>query len=545
MRRIALLLAFTFLFAQRTFAEEPGPTLPDAVRKAVAAGQVLDSENLGDRAAEASYREVGADGGVLVGFEAGMARWFDREIPYALRPVYRKGDREWVGSTAGNMYANEVIRQVRVAAKPGYAVGGMWIRTGAAMDRVRLLYMRIDGGHLNPDDSYKSEFIGNSEGGSEHYIDGRGRPVAGIFAVEEQRQLRTFGLTYVRVPLPPPKPKDSLDKSKTAGPVPAAKSKHSAARADDPESTPAEEFDFSPAKKSKLELEEDARRQDEDRGEERSAAVLGVLLLGAIGVPLGIVGFFVLRQKEPAKASREAHRDRRRDDRRGPRPSRPQMEGGPSAERPELAKRLQPYLPEAVPTTNLATASLAQRPEADPPPPFFLVRATYRARYDRMTRIYVLPDELLVIDAGPGADYNMAAGYAAAAVVGGGVLGAFIGKQAAMMVADNQKTGGEVIQQRLDRLDLPTLLVYATEQGNFRARWEELVGIAVESRGPRTRGVGIFRFRHLRRGEYSFEFLNGAEIRGAIELLRGNAKGNNIHVGSGWDEATAPYLADL
>jgi hypothetical protein len=221
------------------------------------------------------------------------------------------------------------------------------------------------------------------------------------------------------------------------------------------------------------------------------------------------------------------------------------MEGGPSAERPELAKRLQPYLPEAVPTTNLATASLAQRPEADPPPPFFLVRATYRARYDRMTRIYVLPDELLVIDAGPGADYNMAAGYAAAAVVGGGVLGAFIGKQAAMMVADNQKTGGEVIQQRLDRLDLPTLLVYATEQGNFRARWEELVGIAVESRGPRTRGVGIFRFRHLRRGEYSFEFLNGAEVRGAIDLLRRNAKGNNIHVGSGWDEATAPYLADL
>jgi|GEM_PF-5633445 len=545
MRRLAFLFVFSLLFVPPAFADEPGPTLPDAVRKAVNAGQVLDSENLGDRAEEADYRDIGGDGSVLVGFEAGLARWFDREIPYAIRPVYRKGDLEQVGSPVGNMNANEVIRQVRVVAKPGYAVGGMWIRTGAAMDRLRLLYMRIDSGRLDPDDSYKSEFIGSSEGGSEQYIDGRGRPVAGIFAVEERRQLRTFGLTYVRVPLPPPKAKDSAAAAKTTGSIPAGKANDSAARPDGSTDTPADEFIFEPAKKSKLELEEDARRQDENRGEGLSAAVLGVILLGAIGVPLGIVGFFVLRQKEPAKPSAEARRDRRREARREPRTSRPQMEDQPAAGRPQLAKRLQPYLPAAVPTTDLATAGLAQRPVADPPPPFFLVRATYRARYNRMTRIYVLPDELLVVDAGPGADFNMAAGYAAAAAVGGGVIGAFIGKQAAMMVADNQKTGGEVIQQRLDRLDLPTLLVHATEQGNFRARWEELVGIAVDSPGPRTRGVGIFRFRHLRRGEYFFEFLNGAEVRGAIELLRRHAKDNNIHVGTVWDETTAVYLADL
>jgi len=533
MRRFALLFTFALLFVQPTFAEEPGPALPDAVRKAVAAGQVLDSENLGDRADEADYREVGGDGSVLVGFEAGLARWFDREIPYAIRPVYRKGGHERVGNSVGNMNANEVTRQVRVVAKPGYAVGGMWIRTGAAMDRIRLLYMRIDGGHLDPNDSYKSEFIGSSEGGSEQYLDGRGRPVAGIFAVEDGRQLQTFGLTYVRVPLPPPKAKDSA--AKATDPVTQPK----------PAVAPADEFVFERAKKSKLELEEDARRQDEDRGGGPSAAVLGVVLLGAIGVPLGIVGFFMLRQKEPTKDPAEARRDRRRDARREPGPSRPQVEGRPPAERPELAKRLQPYLPAPAPMTCLATAAQSQRAAVDPPPPFFLVRAIYRARYDRMARIYVLPDELLVIDAGPGADYHVGAGLAAAAASGGGLIGAFIGEHVAMMVADNQKTGGEVMQQHLDRLDLPTLLVHATEDGNFRARWEELVGIAVDSPGRRTRGVGVFRFRHLRRGEYSFEFLNGAEIRGAIELLRSNAKGNAIHVGSVWDEATALYLADL
>ena len=164
-----------------------------------------------------------------------------------------------------------------------------------------------------------------------------------------------------------------------------------------------------------------------------------------------------------------------------------------------------------------------------------------------MTRVYVLPGELLVIDAGPGADHILAAGFAAAAATGGGFVGAFVGGQVASMVADTQKAGGEVLQRRLDQLDLPGLVACAAQEGNFRARYEDVAGIAIEPRGAsnNSRAIGTLRFRHLRRGEYSFEFLSGAEIRGAVELLRRNATSNNIHVGSGWDQATAVYLDGL
>jgi hypothetical protein len=166
-----------------------------------------------------------------------------------------------------------------------------------------------------------------------------------------------------------------------------------------------------------------------------------------------------------------------------------------------------------------------------------------------MTRIYVRPTEILVIDAGPGADLNVGAGLAAAAVTGGGLIGAFVGGAVGGMVADALKAKGEAIQQRLNQLDLAGLLDTARAPGNVRAPLAGLVGVSIDpptrSRwGEQTRAVGTFRFRHLKGGEYTFEFLNGAELRGAVELLR-RVLGPALHVGQGWDEATAVYLHGL
>jgi hypothetical protein len=494
----------------------------------VAGGQLQDSDNIGERSAQVPFREIGRDAGILVGLEVGLSRWGDREIPYAIRPIYRRGGREQTGGSAGSLSADEVRRRVRVVAKPDYAVGGIWLRTGAAMDRLSLVFMRIRGASLDTADNYASEWVGTSDGGGEpQYLDGGGRPVVGLFAETEGKQARNFGLIFARVPVPAPKTKDSR---------PAA-----AAAIDPPAPNPAESGQV---KKSNLELEAEAHKEQESGGV--SAVVIILIVLGVIGVPLAVVGYFVLGQKEPPPApiaDDPAERPRRMVS---------QLPSLPVSERPELARRLQPYLPATIPTTTLTTAIRAERSTGgEPPPPFFLVRATYRARRDRMTRIYVLPGELLVIDAGPGADQNVVAGLATAALTGGGLVGAFLGGQVAAMVADGQKAGGEVLQRRLDQMDLPALLVRATEEGNFRARYEELTGVTIDPPdgkrwgGEPGRAVGTFRFRHLRRGEYSFEFLNGAEIRGAIELLRRTAQANNVHVGSGWDEATAIYLADL
>jgi hypothetical protein len=155
-----------------------------------------------------------------------------------------------------------------------------------------------------------------------------------------------------------------------------------------------------------------------------------------------------------------------------------------------------------------------------------------------------------MIDCGAGADLNEAAGVAAAVLSGGGAIGAFIGGAVGSMVADSGKAKGEAIQERLNRLDLQGLLDVAGAHGNLRAGVSELVGVSIDPpsvsswRSQSSRTVGTFRFRFLGRGEYTFEFLNGAEIRCAVELLRG-VLGSAVHVGQGWDEATAVYLRGL
>jgi hypothetical protein len=114
------------------------------------------------------------------------------------------------------------------------------------------------------------------------------------------------------------------------------------------------------------------------------------------------------------------------------------------------------------------------------------------------------------------------------------------------MIADDERTGGEAFQQKLDRLNLESLLEWAKEEGNFRAPFADLVGVSIDAGGDSyrrdgARTIGRFRFRYLKRGEYSFEFLCPAEVRGGIELLK-RVMSTDLHVGSGWDEVTARYL---
>ena len=77
------------------------------------------------------------------------------------------------------------------------------------------------------------------------------------------------------------------------------------------------------------------------------------------------------------------------------------------------------------------------------------------------------------------------------------------------------------------------------KQSEAAARPAEHVVLA----GP-DEGGGMFRFRHLGNGEFTIEFLNGAEVRGAIELLR-RVLGAGLHVGKGRDDVTAVYLQGM
>jgi hypothetical protein len=45
---------------------------------------------------------------------------------------------------------------------------------------LQLVYMRISGDRLDPQDAYESEVLGGSEGGGPIVLDGDGRPLAGL-----------------------------------------------------------------------------------------------------------------------------------------------------------------------------------------------------------------------------------------------------------------------------------------------------------------------------------------------------------------------------
>jgi hypothetical protein len=501
----------------------PVPPLTDAVRDAVAARKVEDISDMGDRAGRAVFRDVAADGAVLVGLEVGLARAGEAEIPYAMRPVFRRGQREWTGATAGNMAAKEVRRTVRVVARPEYAVGGMWVRSGGAIDRICLVFVRVRDGGLDPADSDTSSWVGTSDGGNDRYIDGRGQPMVGLFADTPQGQVRNLGIVCVQIP-----------------PV-----KRSAARDPAKAADPAERPNAAEAGPRKPALAEEAAPPVEE--EEGNTALILLAVSAVIGIPAGLFGLVALTQKSRVPPVKK-------DQQRRPRPKSPAPELSPrptepaapaaapvttaAAERPELARRLQPYLP-----ASPVAPALADPGRPADHPPFFTVRATYRSRFERMTRVYVAAGELLVIDAGPGSDVNQVAGFTAATLSGGGVIGALVGGAVGTMAADSAKAKGEALQLRLNRLDLAGVLAWADQGGNCRVRLEDLVGVCIDPPGVkgRSRGVGTFRFRDVKRGEFTFEFLSGAEIWVAVELLRRKI-GPALHVGTGWDEATAVYL---
>src|SRR5262249_27448774 len=83
------------------------------------------------------------DGAVLVGFDLALAPFLrDKEVIYALRPVYRTASGEIASQDYGrfadagragpdkNAPRGRITRTVRLRARPGYAVAGVTLRTG-------------------------------------------------------------------------------------------------------------------------------------------------------------------------------------------------------------------------------------------------------------------------------------------------------------------------------------------------------------------------------------------------------------------------------
>jgi hypothetical protein len=106
--------------------------------------------------ANINYRESRDDGAILVGFEVGLGRVPDTAVVTYLRPIWLTTKGEQFGTAYGRT-RNPVAT---VKARDGYAIGGVRIRGGGAIEGLCFTFMRRGEKHLLKDDYYISDWYG-------------------------------------------------------------------------------------------------------------------------------------------------------------------------------------------------------------------------------------------------------------------------------------------------------------------------------------------------------------------------------------------------
>ncbi len=115
---------------------------------------------------------------LLVGFDYTTSTFYGGHLTVkSIRPIFRSSEGESVGEWHGLPHG----QASRIKAKDEYVVAGIIAKSGHRVDRVRVIFMRVEGGRLNPDDTYRSEWIGGLGGGGKTQYAGTGDPIVGIY----------------------------------------------------------------------------------------------------------------------------------------------------------------------------------------------------------------------------------------------------------------------------------------------------------------------------------------------------------------------------
>jgi hypothetical protein len=138
------------------------------------------------------FKDVAPEGGLLVGFEFGLNKFFGRDMIRTVRPIFREGDKETLGEQHGTALKNTVT----VKAKPGYAVGQILAKHGGAFDGCSVVFMKVTAdGKLDKDDAYESEWVGTDENKTPTKL-GNGTPVLGVVGRVNDKELVSMGLLF-------------------------------------------------------------------------------------------------------------------------------------------------------------------------------------------------------------------------------------------------------------------------------------------------------------------------------------------------------------
>jgi hypothetical protein len=136
------------------------------------------------------FRETSPNGGLLVGLRVGYTNTRAGLKLSSIQPIYQAGSSYIEGMRQGIAVPTETT----VVAKPGYAVGGVNVRSGLLVDAVQLVFMKYENGQLDPAESYVSAWLGDSRGGFSRSVSGQGKIVAGIHGTTKEHKVNELGL---------------------------------------------------------------------------------------------------------------------------------------------------------------------------------------------------------------------------------------------------------------------------------------------------------------------------------------------------------------
>lgn len=140
---------------------------------------ITETQPIGGIFASRPYREYRDDGAVLIGFEIGLGAVPDTAVVNYLRPIWLTPRGEQFGTAYGRT-ANPIQT---VKARSGYAIGGIVMKSGGAIEGLCFTFMRRGDKHLDAEDFYLSDWYGEPtrKPPAESLRSGGGGFVIGIF----------------------------------------------------------------------------------------------------------------------------------------------------------------------------------------------------------------------------------------------------------------------------------------------------------------------------------------------------------------------------
>src|SRR5690349_3199178 len=133
-----------------------------------------------------TFETLNPKGEHVIGFRFAMGKSKNDTIVKSLEPVYPSDGL--------------VVTQSMLVARPGYAVGGVRLAGDRQINAVRVVFMRIAGDGLDPNDSYQSDWQGDWARWSSYLLGGDGYLVVGTYG-RQSTSLGALGL-IVRKPAP-------------------------------------------------------------------------------------------------------------------------------------------------------------------------------------------------------------------------------------------------------------------------------------------------------------------------------------------------------